>query len=156
MILYRQKVFSFFTPYKDARKLWENIQDYKEYDDIPLPSETKLFSQDFKCWLGFIETDLKYPYYILGERDRGVLIYIYKPKYVLKNFVVASTDQGTGGFYLTYDKNKKSYVIEFKTMKIMFLSRGINKLFRDEGKVHFECKTVLEGLNWLRKNVIMI
>lgn len=156
MIILRQNNFSFLTPRKDADKLWKAIQDYKEYDDVALPPETNSFSQDFKCWLGFIETELKYPYYILGERDRLLYIYLYKPKQVLKDFMIAGTDQGTGGFNLVYDKNKKSYVIKYGTMKAMFLSRGINKLFRQEGKVYYECKTVLEGLNWLRKNVFVV
>ena len=70
--------------------------------------------------------------------------------------MIASTDQGNGGFNLIYDKDKKRYIIKYGTMKAMFISKGINKLFKQEGKVYYECKTVLEGLNWLRKNLIVV
>lgn len=155
MILLRQKQFGFFTPRKDAAQLWDKILTYKEYDDVDLPNSVNNVSPDFKCWLGFISLEItKKQQFILGENRSGTTIWIQNLDRVLKDNIVAMTDGSYGQFRLVYDKARKIYQVVYGTMKAQFLSRAINKLFKEENKVYFECKTVLDGLKWMRKNII--
>ena len=155
MIILRQKEFGFFTPGKDAAKLWEKILSYEEYNDVDLPSSVSNVSPDFKCWLGFISLEItKKQQFIYGEKGNGTRIWIQNLDRVLKDNIVAMTEGSSGQFRLVYDKIRKIYQVVYGTMKAQFLSRAINRLFKEEDKVYYECKTVLDGLTWMRRNII--
>lgn len=156
MLILRQNNYSFFTPRKDAEEFYKKVQNYKKYDEIDI-RDTQQFSKDFKQWLGFVEVEVTKRWVrLFGEKDKSLIIWINDLEHTLKENIIAFTE-GSSCFKLIYNKDRKIYQVIYGAMsRMQFMTKAINKLFKQEGKVYFECKTAIEGIDWLRKNIVMI
>lgn len=160
MILLRQKEYSSYgfmdrMKGKPEQDLLNKIKNFEKNCRPTADSNFRDVPEDFSKWVSFLHKEdiknisrlsLNPEYYIMGYKDID--------KYSENQIVIAKTYSTSGGdFCLVYDPDTEDYKVLRKTSGLQFLSKAVNKLFKEEGKIYYETKSLLSGILWIKNNV---
>lgn len=158
MIILRQKTYSDYSfmdklkgkPEQDLKK---KIMDFEKTSGTYSDPKFSSVASDLKKWISFLhKEEIKSQKRFSVNPEMYIMGYnTYKNP---KSITIARTYSSQGGDYrLIYDSEEKDYKVIMKTSGWQIISKGINKLFGDEGKVHYTTTSLKAGIMWMLNNI---